>query len=77
MHVAIAIAVGGLATLVLVLAAGMTPFVGIPIIAVLVVIALLSGAAVARTAKRELDAGDVPSTREATYDPVVDPAERR
>jgi hypothetical protein len=76
MHVAIAIAVGLVATLALVLVAGMTPFMGIPIIVLLVVLALLGGAVFARNASRKLETEGVPTTREAAYEPVVDPAER-
>ena len=77
MHVAIAIAVGLCATLALVLVAGMTPFIGIPIIVVLVVVVLMSGSVFARNTKRRLDTEGVPSTREAAYEPAEDPAERR
>jgi hypothetical protein len=78
MHVAVALAVGVFAFLVLVLLAGLTPFIGVPI-AVLVFLAPIAFFAfVGRQAesRRKLDEPGVPSTGEATYEPVVDPSER-
>ena len=76
MHIAAGLAIALVATLALVLVAGMTPFVGIPIVVVVVGLAALWAGIAGRQASRRLET-DTPSTREAAYDPVVDPAERR
>ncbi|MFL5821227.1 MAG: sensor domain-containing protein [Solirubrobacteraceae bacterium] len=76
MHVIIALAVAAVAIFFIVLIAGATPFVGIPIVVVALGIAAVWAAIARRTAERTLDT-DAPSTGEASYDPVVDPAERR
>jgi hypothetical protein len=78
MHVTIALAVGILAVGLLVLLAGLTPFIGIPL-AVLFALAPLAFLALAgRSATRggRLDKSGVPSSAQASYEPVVDPAER-
>jgi hypothetical protein len=76
MHVVVAIAVAFVVVLLLVLVAGMSPFLGIPILVVSAIAPALWAAVAARLGRRGLNS-DVPSTREASYDPVVDPAERR
>jgi hypothetical protein len=76
MHIAAALGIAVVATLLLALVAGVTPFVGIPIAVVVVGIAALWAGVAGRESSRRLES-DVPSTREAAYDPVVDPAERR
>jgi hypothetical protein len=77
-HVAIAFVLAILAIALLVLLAGLTPFLGVPIAVVLFVIPFvwvaLAGGAAGRG--RRVDKSGVPSTAQATYDPAVDPAER-
>lgn len=75
MHVAVSLAIGVVVTLALFLLAGMSPFIGIPILVVALVFPALWAAISARLAQRRLQS-DVPSTREASYDPVSDPADR-
>lgn len=74
MHVAIAIAVAVLATLVLAGTGVASPFIGIPILVFGLVFAGIFAVVARRTAERSLDS-DVPSTREASYTPVSDPTE--
>jgi uncharacterized membrane protein len=76
MHVIVALAVALVAIFFIVVIAGATPFVGIPIVIVALGIAALWAAAARRAYERKPDTR-APSTREATYDPVVDPSERR
>lgn len=80
MHVAIALALGLLAFAVLVLLAGLTPFIGIPIAILIFLIPIAWVAGAGRlTAERGGGAPDksgVPSSGEASYQPTVDPAER-
>ena len=75
MHVAVALGIGLVATFFLVVVAGATPFVGIPILVVAVVIAALYAVIARRLAERSLET-DAPSSAEASYQPVVDPADR-
>jgi membrane protein implicated in regulation of membrane protease activity len=75
MHIAIAIGVAVVLTLGLVLVAGTTPFVGIPVLIVAVAIAAMFAGAVRRASERRLES-DAPSSREASYEPVIDPSER-
>jgi membrane protein implicated in regulation of membrane protease activity len=78
-HVTAALAVGLMVFAVLVLLAGLTPFIGIPV-AVMVFLAPIAWFAVAgrRVAekRRTVDKSGVPSSRAASYEPVVDPTER-
>jgi hypothetical protein len=77
-HVAAGVALGVLAFGVLVLLAGMTPFLGIPLALALFVAPVLWGALAARSAGEPdgLDKSGVPSSGEASYQPVTDPAKR-
>ena len=75
MHVVIALAVAALASLLVVLVIGGSPVLAIPIMALGVGFAALFAVIVRRRSQRTLDT-DVPSTQEASYTPVVDPAER-
>jgi Putative sensor len=75
-HVVIALAVAAVAIFLIVVIAGATPFVGIPIVVVALGIAALWAALTRRMGERTLES-DAPSTREASYDPVSDPGERR
>jgi hypothetical protein len=79
MHVTAALAVGLLAFALLVLLAGLSPFIGIPV-AVMVFLAPIAWFAVAgrRVAEkgRTVEKSGVPSSRAASYEPVVDPTER-
>jgi len=78
MHVTIALAVGIGAFALLVLLAGLTPFIGIPLAAVLALVPVAFFAIAGRSAARggSLDKSGVPSTSQASYDPVVDPGDR-
>ena len=60
------------ATLALILVAGMTPFLAIPILVVALGIGAWWAAAAGRAAKRTLET-DAPSSAEASHDPVVRP----
>jgi hypothetical protein len=75
MHIAIAIGTAVVLTLGLVLVAGATPFVGIPLLIVALAIAAMFAGAMRRATERRLES-DAPSSREASYDPVIDPSER-
>jgi hypothetical protein len=77
-HVAAGVAVGVMAFGVLVLLAGMTPLLGIPIALVLFLVPVLWGVTAARSAGEPsgLDKSGVPSSGEASYQPVTDPAKR-
>ena len=72
MHIAAALGIGLVATLALVLLAGMTPFLGIPVLVVALGVGALWGAAAGRAAKRTLET-DAPTSAEASHDPVVRP----
>lgn len=76
MHVVIALAVAAVAIFLIVVIAGATPFVGIPIVVVALGIAAVWAALTRRMGERTLET-DAPSTREASYGPVSDPGERR
>jgi hypothetical protein len=76
MHVAVAVGVAVVLTFFLMVVAGATPFVGIPILVVAVGIAALYAVIARRLAERTLDT-EAPSSAEASYQPVVDPADRR
>jgi membrane protein implicated in regulation of membrane protease activity len=78
MHVTIALAVGILAFGLLVLLAGLTPFLGIPLAVVFGLVPLVFFALAGRSATRgeRLDKSGVPSSAQASYEPVIDPAER-
>ncbi len=80
MHVAIAFALGLLAFALLVLLAGLTPFIGVPIAVVVFLIPIAWVAGLGRVfAEKEhghLDKSGVPSSAAASYEPTVDPAER-
>jgi hypothetical protein len=76
MHVAIALAVAVVAIFLIVVIAGVTPFVAIPIVVVALGVAVVWAALTRRMSERTLET-DVPSTREASYDPVHEPGERR
>lgn len=75
MHITIAIGMALVVTLGLVLVAGVTPFVGIPLLIVAVAIAAMFAGATRRASERRLES-DAPSSREASYNPVIDPSER-
>ncbi len=75
MHVAIALGVALVAIFFIVIIAGATPFVGIPILVVVFGFAALYAVVARRMAERKLDS-DVPSTGEASYTPTVDPSDR-
>jgi hypothetical protein len=78
MHVAIALAVGVGVFALLVLLAGLTPFIGIPLAVIFgllpVAFFALAGWSAARGGR--VEKSGVPTTRQASYEPVVDPAER-
>jgi hypothetical protein len=76
MHVVIALAVAAVAIFLIVVIAGATPFFAIPIVVVAWGIAVVWAALTRRMGERTLET-DAPSTREASYDPVSDPGERR
>jgi putative sensor protein len=75
-HVIIALALAAVAIFLIVVIAGATPFVGIPIVVLALGIAALWAMLTRRMGERTLES-DAPSTREASYDPVSDPGERR
>ena len=72
MHVVIALVIALIAVLALVLLAGMTPFVAVPILVVGLGVGALWAAAASRAAQRRLET-DAPSSAEASHDPVVRP----
>ena len=77
MHVAAGLGIGVVALLLLLVAASLSPFVAIPVAVFLAVIPVLWAVAARRlVAERSSLGSDVPSSREASYDPAVDPAER-
>jgi membrane protein implicated in regulation of membrane protease activity len=79
MHVTAALAIGVLAFAVLVLLAGLSPFIGIPVAVVIFLAPVAWFAVVGRRVaekRRTVDKSGVPSSRAASYEPVVDPAER-
>jgi hypothetical protein len=75
MHVAVGIFLAMVAGFVLIVLIGLTPFLAIPIAAFLLISPWLIGAHAANERSRGRKT-DVPSTREASYEPVADPAER-
>jgi hypothetical protein len=78
MQVAVGFAIALIAVFFLVLLAGLSPFIGIPIAVFLGVIPVLWLVATRRlTEEKATLKSDVPSTAEASYQPAVDPAERR
>ena len=78
MHVAVGVflAIAGFVALVVMM--GATPFIGIPVAVVLLVLPFAWGALTAKRAgeRGRLEKAGVPTTEEATYRPAVDPAER-
>jgi hypothetical protein len=77
MHVAAGIGIGLVALLLLLVAASLSPFVAIPVAVFLAVIPALWVVAARRLVReRHSLSSEVPSSREASYDPAVDPAER-
>lgn len=78
MHVAVGLFLAILAVLLLVVVAGATPFVGIPVAVVLLVAPFAWVALTGRRAaeRGRLDKSGTPTTGEAAYRPAVDPAER-
>jgi hypothetical protein len=80
MHVAAALAIGLFALLLLLLVASLSPLIAIPIAVVLALVPIAWVGAAGRLMKERNRMGPrsgVPSSTEASYDPVVDPAERR
>lgn len=78
MHVAAAMAIGLVALFFLLVVASLSPFIGIPIAVFLALIPVLWAVAARRiTAERTSLGSEVPTSSEASYDPAVDPAERR
>ena len=77
MQVAIALALGMVGIVFLLVVVGMTPFLAIPIGVLLLLSPWLIGVLATVFERRGRDARGVPSTREASYEPVVDPAERQ
>ena len=75
MHVAVGIFLALVAVFVLIVLIGLTPFLAIPIAALLLMSPWLIGEAARRERSRGRKTG-VPSTGEASYEPVADPAER-
>jgi hypothetical protein len=77
-HVAVGVFLAFASLLLLVGLMGATPFIGIPVAAVLLVAPFAWGALTARRMgeRGRLDKRDVPTTEETAYRPVVDPAER-
>jgi hypothetical protein len=78
MHVAVALAVGVGAFALIVLLAGLTPFIGIPlaVVCALVPVALFGIAGRKAADRGRLDKSGVPTSGQASYEPVVDPGER-
>ena len=76
MHVVIALAVAAVAIFLIVVIAGATPFFAIPIVVVALGIAVVWAALTRRMGERTLET-DAPTTREASYNPVSEPGERR
>jgi hypothetical protein len=77
-HVAGAMAAALVAFFLLVVVIGLTPFLGIPV-AVAVFLGPVAWFALAdreAAGRRRLEKSGVPTTQEATYEPVVDPADR-
>jgi membrane protein implicated in regulation of membrane protease activity len=77
-----ALAVALLALALLILVAGLTPFVAIPLAVLVFFVPVVWFAAAGRRAAEKRGTGEtvdksgVPSSRAASYDPVVDPKER-
>ncbi|MDX6697344.1 MAG: hypothetical protein QOE65_741 [Solirubrobacteraceae bacterium] len=78
MHVAVGFFLAIFALLVLIGLMGATPFIGIPVAAVLLVAPFAWGALTAGRAREggRLEKRGVPTTEETAYQPAVDPAER-
>jgi hypothetical protein len=78
MHVAVALAVVVLALAAVLLLAGLTPFIGIPLAILIALVPVAFFAAGGRLAvgRRTVEKSGVPSSGEASYDPTVDPGER-
>jgi hypothetical protein len=78
MHVAIALAVGVGAFVLFVLLAGLTPFLGIPLAVVFALfpVAFFGIAGRRAAGSGRLEKSGVPTTGQASYEPVVDPGER-
>jgi membrane protein implicated in regulation of membrane protease activity len=78
-HVTAALALGLLTFAVLVLLAGMTPFIGIPLAVLVFLVPVAWFAAGGRRVaerRRTVEKSGVPSSRAASYEPRVDPGER-
>jgi hypothetical protein len=77
-HVAVGVFLAIMSLLLLVGLMGATPFIGIPVAAVLLVAPFAWGALAAGRARDSgrLDKRGVPRTEETAYEPAVDPAER-
>jgi ABC-type transport system involved in cytochrome bd biosynthesis fused ATPase/permease subunit len=61
----------------LIVLAGVTPLIGIPMAALVFLVPVASAAFAARAAQDDTKLDQAtPTTREATYDPVVDPSDR-
>jgi hypothetical protein len=78
MHVPAAMAAALVAFFLFVVVMGITPFVGIPL-AVVVFLGPVAWFALAdreAMGRRRLENSGVPTTQEATYEPVVDPSDR-
>jgi H+/gluconate symporter-like permease len=74
MEAAVAIFIGLVIVFVVVVVAGLSPFLALPILALVLAIPVLYGRMAARMSKGPVD--DAPSSTESSYDPVVDPSER-
>jgi hypothetical protein len=78
MHVAAALAAALVAFFLVVVVMGITPFVGMPLAVVICLgpIAWLALASRKAAGRRRLEKSGVPTTQEATYEPVIDPSDR-
>ena len=78
MHVAGAIAIGLVGLFFLLVVASLSPFLAIPIAVFLALVPVMWMVAAGRLLgeRRSLNS-EVPSSQEASYQPTVDPAERR
>ena len=74
MEAAVAIFIGLVIAFVVIVVAGMSPFLALPILAIVLAIPVLYGRMSARMSRGPVD--EAPSSREASHDPVVDPSER-
>jgi hypothetical protein len=78
MHVAVGVFLAIFSLLLLVGLMGATPFIGIPVAAVLLVAPFAWGALAAGRARDtgRLEKRGIPTTEETAYDPAIDPGER-